>query len=897
MITISTKSNDRVQNEISLVNFTLMLFLFRTAFPYFKYLFVVLFGFSFVYFLFTYRKTLASDLIEFLRKFFIILLLTAILIISFLFSAKIYVSIFKEVINTLIIIVGFLFLYLSIKSKKHLDYFLSNLIDFVIFFGFIISLIGFTVILNIITFNDADRIDYNFALLPVLFGLGGIIYKQSSDISFSKSLLYNLVSVFLYSWILLSGSRRGMIVLVGLLTITGILYVLTFVFRSKRYILFPKRYRKAAFSQFVTFLITIFCFYIVLFQTSYRFKENALNFIGSKNEYRTKYSIAYKLNRYTSVIYGKKNDFPTLFARLWSADLYMRDPDNGWGTRIHKTISPLTGDNAGKVPREAKGYMMDSTCDANIIKNGKAISSTNFEKFRVDEGDIVEASVYCYVSNDFDGDSVILKIDRAVNGKTEANYETYKSKVYKRSKEQNLLYNGNFQDSTCGWENYYAYTTSFRITDTPFGKGINISRVTGDEDWSLSYIGRPILYHAGHEYKFIFYFRSIKGDPIPFKIGWWIDDGGQGYDQTLSLPLTLKPLTDGWFEASCSYRFKETHSLLVTFLNSLKGNSEIELADIRLYDLNSNDSLPSYVDEVNSFWQKLKVYGVCRKGKVEMSLNFSKIGVTNFKNLKGHVIFANPQINIIRREDNLRISAFGLISKNNSDQNSFPQDTSQFSELISVSKNTAGIQFLGLSELYLIKFLKILNSGEDISPDSTDKDFIRRYISRFISEDTSYQMYHADLSIDTVNDLFLGNRLNRWQFALNIFIKEFNFRQKLLGGGFTYLNWISFYFEKDKTKTDHPHNPILTILLYSGICGFIIYILLFLLTVKYYLLYFRDYGILALYFLITFFFTFFSGGGPFDPPVMGFFIILPHFINSILERPGIESESNTTKYI
>ena len=34
-------------------------------------------------------------------------------------------------------------------------------------------------------------------------------------------------------------------------------------------------------------------------------------------------------------------------------------------------------------------------------------------------------------------------------------------------------------------------------------------------------------------------------------------------------------------------------------------------------------------------------------------------------------------------------------------------------------------------------------------------------------------------------------------------------------------------------------------------------------------------------FLITFFFSFFSGSSPFDPPIMGFFILLPFFIHSI----------------
>jgi O-antigen ligase len=88
---------------------------------------------------------------------------------------------------------------------------------------------------------------------------------------------------------------------------------------------------------------------------------------------------------------------------------------------------------------------------------------------------------------------------------------------------------------------------------------------------------------------------------------------------------------------------------------------------------------------------------------------------------------------------------------------------------------------------------------------------------------------------------------------------------------------------KNKTLSDYPHNPFLSILLYSGLVGLLLFIFLLYKVFFYYSKYFKEYYLFFIFFLITFFFSFFSGGSPFDPPVMGFFMILPFFINYINE--------------
>jgi hypothetical protein len=63
--------------------------------------------------------------------------------------------------------------------------------------------------------------------------------------------------------------------------------------------------------------------------------------------------------------------------------------------------------------------------------------------------------------------------------------------------------------------------------------------------------------------------------------------------------------------------------------------------------------------------------------------------------------------------------------------------------------------------------------------------------------------------------------------------------------------------------------------------GLIIYCYFLYKVFFYYIKYISEYPLLFIFFLITFFFSFFSGGSPFDPPIMGFFVILPFFIHSI----------------
>jgi hypothetical protein len=253
-------------------------------------------------------------------------------------------------------------------------------------------------------------------------------------------------------------------------------------------------------------------------------------------------------------------------------------------------------------------------------------------------------------------------------------------------------------------------------------------------------------------------------------------------------------------------------------------------------------------------WQKLSITDDCSNSTAEIRFYFYKHGVTNFSSISGYVILAYPQFSQMDATGNSKSLYASIVNNSWNSQNKI------------VMSSLLNMAFLNLTTTKII--------ADGIDP-------IRNWIKKFIAEDTTYYGYKAKIVVDTVPGHFNDDRLPHWQFALQIFSKEYNWKQKIFGGGFNHLNWYGFYFLKDKTASDWPHNPFLSILLYSGLLGLLIYCFFLYKVFYYYLKYIKEYQLLFVFFLVTLFFSFFSGDSPFDPPIMGFFVMLPFFIHSI----------------
>lgn len=758
MIILSSNKTQKHRIEILSCILLILLYLFRTSLPILKFPFLVLYIGFIAYTIITYRNLIIYGLKKFFQDYYLPIILGFILLLAFLFSNKLYLIIFKDVLNSFILLSLFFISSLVISGEKDFKTYTNNIIRFIIVFAFIISVLQLASLFEIFSYNslfevekidlnspgDTLYIDPNFILIPVFFGIIGILYLLPVTKSKLLVICYKLFLAVFSLNIILSGSRRGIILLAALFVFLLVARFVSLFHKGKYTGIFEIH------SGF--FLITLVTITMLLrvfvFNTSYTFKNKSLEFIGSKNILIAKYKIYYNLFRYGPAINGNKS-FSDIF---WTNALDPKDPDSGWGTRVHKTIFPLTGNNVDIVPKGVKGYLMDHTCSADYSLIGDISEAHTFlVNLNVSKGDRYKASVYCFVSDSFNVDAAYFGVGAA---------------------------------------------------------SINKSIVSGN--------------------------------------------------------------------------FKALYNM---------GRKEV--------------------------WQKLEIDFDCNDGMVPIYLSFWKKGVKDFSKLKGHIIFAYPKyektdkmnkglsINITQIQNNKKeLENNDLICyekdrlenalKNSPENHTYENE----SKLILVNLNAISVSFSctklthNQQKKYYAGFfpLSLVILSE---PDSniTDRDPIRRIASKFISEDTTYYPYKSKISLFSISNQLIDSRFIRWQYAIQVFSKEYTIKEKLFGGGFDFLNWYGNYFLKDKTKSDWPHNPFLSVLLYSGIIGLLIYIFFMFKGFYYYLKYIKDYPLLFIFFIITFFFSFFSGSSPFDPPIMGFFSILPFFIHAVHKKDRSEAGS------
>jgi hypothetical protein len=741
------KKNDQLTWEITVINLLLLSYLCRTAIPFMKYPFLILFFGLIIYTLLNFSNLIIASLKEFIRRFSILIFLTLILIISFSLSNKLYLIVFKDVVNAIVLMSVFFILTIYVKTKRTTGYFFYNFSVLVILFALLISLNSLCNLFNIFPGIDSSlfngvgsdpnsifpEVDNNFGTLPVIFGMIACFYFILNSETFLKTLLLNLALIPFTFSVVFSGSKRGFFVL---LIVIGSIVVCQMLRLVSRNSMIKKVGSATIYYLFSIIFISVFSFLFVFYTTN-NFKNRTLELIGSKNLLHTKQKIAGTIDKYTSVVF-RNFSYADIYNIIWTPVFNPYDPESSWGTRTHKTISRLTGSNVEIVPVGSKGYLLDCTSNSSYYPESNVCEAYSLiARLKANKGDHYQASVFCFVSDDFDGDFVSM-------GNTSENVEK----------------------------------------------------------------------------------KTVSGKTVDF------------------------------------------------------------------YNLSSK-----------GVWQKLEIEFYCNTGDVPIFISLTDKGVKNFSTLKGYVIFAYPNFHIIEKSDSILSSnnneKWKLIGLNESDASQ--QQISRFVKLnsrSSVFKSIADIKnsqnpingsfdFKIYRNVVIDPFLVTFNIKSLLL--NSYQDPIRKFASKFISEDTTYYGLGHEFIVDTTFKYAGDERLIRWKFAWLIYTKEYTWSQKLFGHGFSFLNWYGFYFLNDRTLSDWPHNPFLAILLYSGIIGFLVYCFLIYKVFLYYLKYRKEYPLLFIFFLITFFFSFFSGSSPFDPPIMGFFVILPFFIHSIHRRDKTES--------
>lgn len=863
---------------------TILFYLFRTNIPFLKFPFLLFYSGIIIYSTIYYIKQIPSTLRDFYRNFGLAILLAIILAVSFLLSNKLYLTIFKDIFNVIILFSLFFFMTIYIKTKDDLDFFIKILVRFIILFSLIISVLFVSKFLNLLP--DGEDIssnnytwkaligplsqDNNFALLPVFLGMIGVIFILREKRALLYKIAFNLILILYSMTIFFSGSRRGLFTLAGIVMILLFIQLITII--RKDTILRELR------SGTIWFLISIFSITFLLIGFIYiiplQSKKNILNSVGvSVNSYKTISSIL--LYKYSAIL--SPNKYSYFQKVVWNETPFPLDPNISWKSGTSSVIFPLAGENAAIVPESSIGYKIDRTCYSskwsdyayshmNISSLFKGDSIASFNEF-------FYASVYCYVSKDFDGSLTKIFAEGDVSGKVYQDYDLSKK--------------GMWQKLSISFKNKEAISPVYLFWTK---KGVrNLSNLKG------------YIVFANPEY------RIIAIDPKNPDSGWGTGNG------TLAntLPGKNAEIVPGKsigykMDKSCDFETWSNNAYSYTYISNLFQFDSIASTDTIVYasvycfvsgDFNGSWVVISDEDAINgknchaydlnkkNTWQKLQIEFEFKSKSVpnskvkipEVYLYWSKSGVTDFSSLKGYLIFAYPQCKIIGNK-NSTSSLFNI-----------PQvdHTSRYliKELYHSTNND-------LSKKAIINYSNSSKNTACLIPvtfpimtllfsTATDHDPIRKWASRFISEDTTYYGYTQELSVSAIANEFVGSRLLRWEFAWQIFTKEYSWKQRVFGGGFNFLNWYGYYFLKDKTFSDYPHNPFLSILLYSGIIGLILYCLFVFKVFYYYLKYLKIYYQFFIFFLITFFFSFFSAGSPLDPPIMGFFMLMPFFLHSV----------------
>lgn len=472
-----------------------------------------------------------------------------------------------------------------------------------------------------------------------------------------------------------------------------------------------------------------------------------------------------------------------------------------------------------------------------------------------------------------------------------------------------LIDNSSFNPNSNYWSKNPSDGTTVSNIETPYGAGIKLFRNGPNIDFSLFYTGPKILYYSDHTYKISFKIKFISGDFNSFNVGWWVDDGGKGYENTLYLEKEIEPIGEGWYSCTSQYTFIDNHVGLVGFINSVKDQTSFIISDFELIDLDYNSILPRFEFEshgpesLNTLLDSLKEINLINNGDFSDGLSFWKhysdsltIKITEIDKKKcalftrgdgdgGSWSLYYDSKNIEFKANNEYQIAFKikLIFPNEIPFNvGFWVDEGEgYQAKLDLKIDTLEDEWLHVSANYRFKN----DQSNLIFPINSQSDNSQFYITDISLINLTQPQYkkkpHFQERDQAKKSALISDRTSKLKYSIELWKIKYKWYNKLFGHGFDYYEWFGEKFYNDPVRGDYPHNPFISVILYSGIVGLILFLWLLFRVISIYIKFRKEYAVLLVCFLITFFFSFFSGSSPFDPPIMGFFMLLPFFLEYV----------------
>lgn len=442
--------------KIIIISFICIAF-FRIGLTWFNIIYPYLFG---VYFLFSIYYFFSFKIYNAYRAFIPLLLIIAFFIVQgFPYIDGINGYVTGELLKVLevSIFLTFLLAYINRNQKNIHKRDIHALIKVLYIFPLIFAIMGlfklgfrffsndFNLldIINLNYFGSMTTSDGNIYSLTLIYGLISILYILYYR-KYKRKNKYLVFFILISLGVLFSGSRRGFTVLM-FLYIFLIFCILTNSNLSNSL-------KKYGIVTILSVVIFSFGFYSAYNITKGITKLKVVNKFTNSNYTNTRIgSIIYDY----STIFGNELTYQDFINKTWNYDKKLEFTIN-WSKKKEAHFLPFIGKKTEILPDSSFGVKIDSSFKGALV-NGNYYSFFKVGKSLFYPGDSCSASVFCYVSDDYNGNNVILKSNGVLTNKKNIKNSNYN--LNEKGKWKKLELNLSANEEGKGWVTFYILLT------------------------------------------------------------------------------------------------------------------------------------------------------------------------------------------------------------------------------------------------------------------------------------------------------------------------------------------------------------------------------------------------------------------------------------------------------
>ena len=381
-------------------------------------------------------KVLWHVIVAFLSAFILLVINMIIHSVGMLNTEHLHIFIVKEYFNSVTVVIMAFVLYSLIPDTPTLKEYIRKASKYTIIAGFIIALFSFLKFfldLKGYQFSILNPEDYplgtsltndrNFFSLFGLFSMVLLLPVLLRKISVKKSLLIQFILLVLSASIILTTSRRAILIFTVLLIALAAAYLLRLIWKKNTLIqnfVINTRYFLVSFIVLIGTII-----FLVSNVGLYRINNKLVKNGFDPDRFKV----------YTTVLtYQLKSlvvaniDIAEIHATLWKKDDDAILPFKGKGNTKFSKLRKLPAD---KKKTNVKGSGIKVTKDADyLVSNNTAYSYTKIVDYQATADTLFEFTAWCYVSADFNGNSVLLSPGKNALESVSHNYDLTKKHTW-----------------------------------------------------------------------------------------------------------------------------------------------------------------------------------------------------------------------------------------------------------------------------------------------------------------------------------------------------------------------------------------------------------------------------------------------------------------------------------